>query len=108
MDFFAARGRRAAVGETEFSANCEALIAFYRSQGMARAEKRVLACEPLTASLSLLRTADRIPDAAGGEIAAWEHLCVLSRTDAHLRAAAAFPQGELDAWEKRGTPLGSW
>ena len=106
--FVVARGRQAALGAEAFRANTEALIGFYRGQGMARAEKRVLAAEALFDGLWLVRTADRITDAAGAEIAAWEHLYLLSRTAAGLRAVAAMPDGELDAWERRGTPLGSW
>jgi len=106
--FFAARGKRAALDEAAFRANAEALIAFYRAQGAARAEKSVLAAEPLSGGLLLVRTTDRLADAGGATVATWEHLYLVSRTADGLRAIAAFRDGELDAWESRGTPLGSW
>jgi hypothetical protein len=106
--FFAARGKRAALDEAAFRANTEALLAFYRAQGMARAEKRLLAAEPLFDGLWLARTGDRLLDAGGAIIAEWEHAYLLSRTDGGLRAVAAMPDAELDAWQARGTPLGSW
>lgn len=106
--FVVARGKRAALDVDVFRANSEALIAFYRAQGMTRADKRVLAAEPLFDGLWLVRTADRMTDSAGAEIASWEHLYLLSRTAEGLRAVAAMPDGELDSWQRRGTPLGSW
>jgi hypothetical protein len=88
--FFVARGKRAALDEAAFRANTEAILAFYRAQGVARAEKRLIGAEPLFDGLWLARTADRLVDAGG------------------LRAVAAMPDAELDAWTARGTPLGSW
>jgi hypothetical protein len=106
--FFAARGKSAALDEAAFRANTEAILAFYRAQGMARAGKRLLSAEAPFDGLWLARTADRLVDAEGRTIAQWEHAYLLSRTDSGLRAVAAMPDGELDAWEARGTPLGSW
>jgi hypothetical protein len=106
--FFVARGKRAALDEAAFRANTEAILAFYRARGMARAEKRVLAADTLFDGLWLARTADRLLDAEGLVIAQWEHTYLLSRTASGLRAVAAMPDGELDAWQARGTPLGSW
>ena len=106
--FFVARGKRAALDEAAFRANTEAILAFYRAQGVARAEKRLIGAEPLFDGLWLARTADRLVDAGGATIAEWEHAYLLSRTDSGLRAVAAMPDAELDAWTARGTPLGSW
>ena len=106
--FFAARGRSAALDEAAFRANAEALIAFYATAGVRRFEKRVIGAETLFEGLRLVRTADRATGADGRVIAAWEHLYLVSRTAAGLRVAAAFPDGELDAWDANGTPLGSW
>ena len=106
--FFVARGRRAALDATAFRANTAAILAAYRGFGVARAEKRVVEIRPLFEGLRLVRTADRMIDAGGAALAAWEHLYLLSRTREGLRAVAAFPDGELDAWQGRGTPLGSW
>ena len=106
--FFVARGKRAALDQAAFRANTEAILAFYRARGIKRAEKRALGAEALFDGLWLARSADRLLDAGGQAIAEWEHAYLLSRTDSGLRAVAAFPDGELDAWDARGTPLGSW
>jgi ketosteroid isomerase-like protein len=106
--FFVARGRRAALDAAAFRANTEAILAAYRRFGAVRAEKRLLAADALFDGLWLVRTADRMIDAMGAEVAAWEHRYLLSRTEDGLRAVCAMPDGELDAWAARGTPLGSW
>jgi hypothetical protein len=106
--FFVARGKRVALDEAAFRANTEAILAFYREQGMARADKRLLSADALFEGLWLARTGDRLLDGAERTIAEWEHIYLLSRTDSGLRAVAAMPDGELDAWDARGTPLGSW
>lgn len=106
--FVVARGRRSALDAEAFRANSEALVAFYRGQGVVRAEKRVLACEALFEGLRLVRTADRLSGADGREIAHWEHAYLVSDTADGPRLVAAMPDGELDAWTARGTPLGSW
>jgi hypothetical protein len=102
-----ARGRSVCFDAAAFRANTEKLCAFYARQGMAAAHKAVLGAEELFPGLWLVRTADRLTDAAGAEIAAWEHLYLIAETEAGLRALAAMADGEVAAWEKRGTPLGS-
>jgi hypothetical protein len=106
--YVAARGRRAALDAAGFRDNLVRLCAFYEAQGVASAEKRVVAEEALFPGLRLVRTADRLTGADGAEIAAWEHCYLLSDTSQGLRAVAAMPDGELDAWQARGTPMGSW
>ena len=105
---FVARSNRAALDEEAFRANTEAILAAYRERGVARAEKKVLAAEQLFDGLWLVRTADRLTDAGGRDVASWEHCYLLSRTGEGLRAVAAMPDGELAAWRAKGTPLGRW
>lgn len=106
--FFSARGKRAALDEAAFRANAESLCRFYRAQGVAAAAKSVLAVEELAAGLAFVRTADRLTGADGGTIAEWRHGYLLSETADGLRIVMAMPGEELDAWDRRGTPLGSW
>ena len=106
--FFCARGKRAAMDEHQFLANVEAVMAFYRGQGAAQVEAAVARVQPMVAGLDLVATRYRLADADGEEVAAWEHLYIASDTDAGRRLVAAFADGELDAWEARGTPLGGW
>jgi hypothetical protein len=106
--YFAARGKRAALDEAAFRANAEALCRFYAERGVAAARKRVAALAPLVGGLAFARTADRLLDAYGGTVAEWEHGYVLSETASGPRLVMAMPDGELDAWQRKGTPLGSW
>lgn len=106
--YFCARGKRAALDEAAFRANAETLCRFYAAQGVAQAHKSVLAVEDLAADLAFVRTADRLTGADGGTIAEWEHGYLLSDTADGLRIVMAMPEAELDAWDRRGTPLGSW
>jgi len=102
-----ARGRSVCFDAAAFRANSAALCAFYDRQGMAEAQKTVLAAEALFPGLWLVRTADRMIDAQGREIAHWDHAYLLTETEGGPRAIVAMADGELDAWEKNGTPVGS-
>ena len=106
--YFCARGKRAALDEAAFRANAETLCRFYAAQGVAAAHKSVLAVDELAAGLAFVRTADRLTGADGGTIAEWRHGYLLSETADGLRIVMAMPEEELDAWQRRGTPLGSW
>jgi len=106
--FMAGRGKQAALDEAAFRQNTIALCAFYRAQGVTRAEKQVLELTRLTETTSTVRTADTLFDAEGDLVAAWEHVYVLTETAAGVRVAVALPDAELAAWRSRGTPLGSW
>lgn len=101
-----ARGRSACFEEAAFRANTERLCAFYARQGVAEARKAVLGAEALFPGLWLVRTADRMTDSGGGEIARWEHAYLLAETEEGLRALVAIADGEMEAWAARGTPLG--
>ena len=105
---FAARGRRAALDEAAFRANAETLCRFYAERGVAAARKEVLELQPLVGALAFVRTGDRLSGADGRTLAAWEHGYLLEATAEGLRIVMAMPEGELDAWEGLGTPLGSW
>jgi hypothetical protein len=106
--FMAGRGKQASLDEAAFRQNTIALCAFYRAQGVARAEKQVLELTRLTETTSTVRTADTLFDSDGDLVAAWEHVYVLTDTPAGVRVAVALPDGELAVWRSRGTPLGSW
>jgi hypothetical protein len=106
--FFCARGKRASLDQEGFRANVEAVIAFYHRQGATEVEAELVRVEPLFEGLDLVAVQYRLAKAAGEEIAAWEHLYLASETEEGLRLVAAFADGELDAWEARGTPLGDW
>lgn len=104
--FFSYGGRQDGLDREGFRRNTESLCEFYRRQGLARAEKQVLELTRLTPTTAAARTEDRLYDAAGALIAAWEHVYLLSDTPAGLKVCAALPDNELAAWRARGTPLG--
>jgi hypothetical protein len=106
--YFAARGKRIALDESALRDSIKSLCDFYRGQGVARAAKSVAAFEALTATIGAVLTDDILRDASGAQIAAWRHGYLVSKTDAGPRIVAAFPDAELDAWERRGAKLGSW
>lgn len=106
--YFSARGKRAALDEAAFRANTGTLCRFYAAQGVAGAAKSVLAVDELVAGLAFVRTADRLTGADGAIVAEWRHGYLLSDTADGLRIVMAMPEEELDAWQRRGTPLGSW
>jgi hypothetical protein len=106
--FFAARGRSAALSEDEFRKNTAALDDFYRAQGVARATKTVLCLDEQFPGLAFVRTADKLTGGDDTLVAEWEHGYLVSETVSGLKVVAAMPDQELDAWERRGTPLGSW
>lgn len=106
--YFAGRGKRAALDEAAFRANTESLCKFYRTQGVARAAKRVAEFKPLMATIAAVVTEDVLSDAAGAELATWRHGYLVSDTEQGPKVIAALPDAELDAWEQRGARLGSW
>ena len=68
----------------------------------------MIGVQPLSESIALVTTRFRLDDAAGEEVAEWDHLYLVSATEQGLKLIAALPEAELDAWTARGTPLGSW
>jgi hypothetical protein len=89
-----------------FDANTAALCDFYVAQGSVKAEKRVIDVRQEYDNAAMVRTADRLSDAAGETIAAWEHLYLLRRQTEGWRVQAAVADAEVAAWAARGTPLG--
>jgi len=95
----------AAMDAAAFRDNGVKLLDFYRRQGVARPEGRLLSCAELFPGVAEARMAYRLFDAAGAEIVAWEHVYMLRKAD-HWRAVLAVADGEIAAWAARGTPLG--
>ena len=79
--------------DVAFRRNTEALCAFYARQGVARAEKRVVSVQHLSAATASVVTADRLYDAEGGLVAAWKHAYVLRERAGRITAFAAVADG---------------
>ena len=107
MPCFISGPRSGAFADAEaFARNTEGLLAFYAAQGLARAEKTVLSAQEQYDGVTLVRTADRLSDASGEEIACWEHVYLMRRFSDGWKVVAAVCDGEVEAWAARGTPLG--
>jgi hypothetical protein len=91
----------------QFSANTRKLCEFYAAQGVMRAEKTVLNVQELFDDVALVRTGDRLSDENDATVAEWEHVYMLRRGDSEWKVFLAVADGELDAWNAHGTPLGS-
>lgn len=93
--------------ESVFARNTEALLGFYKRQGVARAERALACCLSMSIDVAAMRVRDRMLDVRGDDIVSWEASYVLQRVDGVWRAVCAAADGETDAWRARGTPLGS-
>ena len=90
-----------------FAANTEKLLGFYKRQGVASVERRVLSHYEMGANAVAMTVADKMLDAAGNVLAGWQAAYVMKRTGTSWRAVVAIADGEVAAWAERGTPLGS-
>ncbi len=106
--FITAEGRSAAFEDVDaFTRNTDALCAFYRDRGVAKAEKSVAGVDALYDGLFLVKTNDALFDADGGRIVAWTHAYLVRDHGAgELGVIAAIADGELAAWRSIGAPLG--
>jgi len=92
--------------EAPFRDNGVKLMAFYRAQGMASVEGRVLETEILFPGAAKARVAYRLADSSGAEIVSWQHVYLLRLTPAGWRTAVSIADGETAAWTARGVSLG--
>ena len=88
-----------------FAKNTGLLLGFYKAQKVERVERRVVELLDMSAGAVSMTVQDRMLDAEGNEIAAWQAAYVLQRVDGAWKAVAAVADGEVDAWAARGTPL---
>ena len=89
-----------------FAKNTGLLLGFYKAQAVQSVERRVIDLLNMGAGAVSMTVQDRMLDANGQEIAAWQAAYVLQRVDGAWKAVAAIADGEVDAWAARGTPLG--
>ena len=89
-----------------FAKNTGLLLGFYQAQAVHSVERRVVDLLNMSAGAVSMTVQDRMLDADGQEIAAWQAAYVLQRVSGAWKAVAAVADGEVDAWAARGTPLG--
>jgi len=90
-----------------FTKNTEALLGFYKREGVARADRKLISCMRMGEATAAMTVEDNMLDDAGGEIVSWQAAYVLQQIGGKWRAVSAVADGESAAWAARGTPLGS-
>ena len=93
--------------KSDFDTNTHNLCDFYVRQGMDRVEAAVTDFLVLAEDVALARVRYALYDRDGQEFVEWNHAYVLRDTDGDIRAISTICDGEVAAWEERGTPLGS-
>lgn len=93
-----------AMKRVEFRNQCEALMAFYRKQGIVRPEGELLSAAELFPNVAEARMAYRMWGEGDELIAEWEHVYILRRTD-RWRVSLTIADGEMAAWNARGAGL---
>ena len=100
-------GRSFAFKSSEhFAQNTDRLLGFYKGQGVALVERKLLDCHLLQSETATMTVADIMLTDAGEEIASWQAAYVLQRVAGVWKAVMAVADGETEAWAARGTPLG--
>lgn len=95
----------AATDAASFRDHVGKLMAFYKGQGVVRPEGALLAVSELYPNVAEARVGYRLLNAAGEEVAAWEHVYMLRRTD-RWRILLSVADGEMEAWGDRAAQFG--
>ena len=91
----------------DFDKNTKVLCDFYERQGMKRVEAVVTEFFPLAYNVASVRTQFKLFNQDNHKLIEWNHAYVLRDTGGDIRAISTICDGEVAAWEERGTPLGS-
>ena len=89
-----------------FDQNTSALLGFYKTQDVYRAVRSMIDYLPMNPETVSMTVADQMLTKDGAVIVEWQAAYVLQVIDGKWRAVMALADGEVAAWEKRGTPLG--
>lgn len=89
-----------------FDQNTSALLDFYKVQKVDRAVRSVIEYLEMNPETVSMTVADQMLTKDGAVIVEWQAAYVLQLIDGKWRAVMALADGEVSAWEKRGTPLG--
>ncbi|MEM7458141.1 MAG: hypothetical protein AAF331_01640 [Pseudomonadota bacterium] len=92
--------------DEHFAKNTARLLEFYRSQAVARVERKIVDCGLLHQDAASMVVSDVMFTERNDPIASWQAAYVLQRVDGAWKAVMAVADGEIDAWAARGTPLG--
>lgn len=87
-----------------FRDHCATLMGFYRQQGVETPVGEVLSVEMLFPNAAQARLAYRMLNQEGGEVAAWEHVYILRKSD-RWRVSLTIADDEMAAWARVGAAL---
>jgi hypothetical protein len=87
-------------------ANNEALIAFYRSQGVVRIEATITDVEPFQRHFAQVQLAYILMDAENKPVVNFTTVYNLKHKDERWLIYSIIAQNEMDAWAAHGAPVG--
>ena len=101
-------GRTIAIKDANtFNRNTQMLTGFYERQNARCVTREIVEVMAMGNDTAAMRVRDQMSTPEGDALASWVSAYVLQKTRNGWRAIFADAQGELDAWDARGTPLGS-
>jgi len=90
-----------------FTKNTIKLLDFYKRQEVVEVRRKLNSFMVMSDGVVSITVDDVMLDAAEQVLVSWGAAYVLHRNEASWRAIAAVAEGEGEAWERRGTPMGS-
>lgn len=81
------------------------LLAFYRAQGVVRAEATIVEVDPLHRHFVHVQVRYRLLDDKGADVVAFTTIYSLKHEGTRWLIHQIIAQDEVDAWQNRGTPL---
>jgi hypothetical protein len=99
-DFVAVYNRR-----EDISANNNALLAFYRLQGVTKVDLQIAEVDPLHRHFVHMQVRYRLLDRDGDEVVHFTTIYSLKHEGTRWLIHQIIAQDEVDAWAARGTPL---
>jgi hypothetical protein len=90
---------------TDMAMNNEALLAFYRSQGVAKVDLQINEVDPLHRHFVQMQVRYRLLSQDGDEIVRFTSIYSLKHEGERWLIHQVISQDEVDAWAARGTPL---
>ena len=104
VGLFPSPGGNFALSREAFRDHCGTLMDFYRRQGVLRPTGRLLSASELFPDVAEVRMAYRMLGEGDEDIAQWEHVYILRRSD-RWRVSLTIADGEMAAWAVRGVGL---
>ena len=101
-------GQRATFKSADhFLPNTSALLNFYKRQHVNKVERELIDCMVASTDTAFMTVHDKMFGEQEGCLVEWDAAYLLQRKDEVWRAVCAVADGEVSAWQARGTPLGS-